>query len=277
VGISFSERVDVMTTSESRYPLPRPAIIGVVHLPPLPGAPGAAQPVEQIAQYAVSEARVLADAGFDAVIVENFGDAPFHAEHVEPHTVAAMTVIAQAVRREVKLPLGINVLRNDGMAALAIATATDAAFVRVNVLTGVYATDQGVIEGRAAEVMRFRAAIGCGAAVLADAHVKHATPMSQPDIVLAAEETAYRGRADALILTGSTTGRPADFADVDRVRAAVPDRPILIGSGVTPDTVAEALRHADGVIVGTAIKRGGQTTNPIDASQAEDLIRTVRA
>jgi membrane complex biogenesis BtpA family protein len=277
VGVLFSERVDVMTTSESTYPLPRPAIIGVVHLPPLPGTWGATQPIEQIAQYAVSEARVLDDAGFDAVIMENFGDAPFHAEHVEPHTVAAMTVVAQAVRRDVELPLGINVLRNDVMAALAIAAATDAAFVRVNVLTGVYATDQGVIEGRAAEVMRFREGIACGAAVLADVHVKHAVPMSQPDIVLAAEETAYRGRADALILTGPTTGRPTDFADVDRVRAAVPDRPILIGSGVTPDTVAESLRHADGVIVGTAIKQDGNTTNPIERSLAEQLIERARS
>jgi membrane complex biogenesis BtpA family protein len=266
-----------MTASESRYPLPRPAIIGVVHLPPLPGTPGAAQPIDQIARYAVSEARVLADAGFDAAIVENFGDAPFHADRVEPHTVAAMTVVAQAVRQEVKLLLGINVLRNDAMAALAIATAAGAALVRVNVLTGVYATDQGVIEGRADEVMRFRDAIGCGAAVLADVHVKHATPMSQPDIVLAAEETAYRGRADALILTGSTTGRPADFADADRVRAAVPDRPILIGSGVTPDTIAEALRHADGVIVGTAIKRDAKTTNRIDPTRARELTHVARS
>lgn len=266
-----------MTTGQSKYPLPRPAIIGVVHLPPLPGNPGAAQPIKQIREYAVSEARVLADAGFDAVIVENFGDAPFHADRVEPHTVAAMTVIAQAVRREIKLPLGINVLRNDAMAALSIATATDAAFVRVNVLTGVYATDQGVIEGRAAEVMRFREAIGCGAAVLADVNVKHATPVSQPDIALAAEETAYRGCADALILTGPTTGRPTDFADVDRVRAAVPDRPILVGSGVTPDTVAEALRHAHGVIVGTAIKQDGNTTNAIERSLAEQLIERTRS
>lgn len=256
--------------------MPKPAIIGVVHLPPLPGTPGAEKSIERICEYAVAEARVLAEAGFDALIVENFGDAPFFAERVPPHTVAAMTVVAQAVRDQVALPLGINVLRNDAPAALAVAAATDAAFVRVNVLTGVYGTDQGIIEGKAGEVLRYRQDIDCPAAILADVHVKHAAPMSQPDLILAAEETAYRGRADALILTGPTTGRPVDFDAVDRVRAAVPDRPLLIGSGVTPDTAAEALRHADGLIVGTAIKRDAKTTNPIDPAKASALIRGAR-
>jgi hypothetical protein len=254
------------------YPLPRPALIGVVHLPPLPGAPGADQPLERICEYAVDEARILAEAGFDAAIVENFGDAPFFASRVPPHTVTAMTVVAQAIRRSIDLPLGINVLRNDAVAALAVAAATEAAFIRVNVLTGVYGTDQGLIEGQAGEVIRFRRDIECSAAVLADVHVKHATPISQPDLVLAAEETAYRGRADALILTGPTTGRPADFDELQRVRAAVPDRPILVGSGVTPETAADALRHCDGLIVGTAIKRHGKTTNPIDTQRARALV-----
>ncbi len=246
-------------------------------MPPLPGAPGAVDPIDRIKASVCEEARLLAEAGYDGLILENFGDAPFFAEVVPPHTVAAMTVVARAVRKTVQLPLGINVLRNDAMSALAIAHATGASFVRVNVLTGVYATDQGTIEGRAAEVIRYRARIDSTALIFADIHVKHATPISQPDVVLAAEETAYRGRADALILTGATTGRAADLEQVRRVREAVPDRPIVIGSGITPDTIAAALEHADGVIVGTALKVDGQTTHPIDPERARALIRAVRS
>lgn len=263
-------------TNPLPFPFKPPFVIGVLHLPPLPGAPGASDPIGRIKATVCEEARLLADVGYDGLIIENFGDAPFFAEKVPPHTVAAMTVVARAVLKMVNLPLGINVLRNDAFSALAIAQATGAAFVRVNVLTGVYATDQGMIEGRAAEVIRYRARIDSTARIFADVHVKHATAVSQPDVVLAAEETAYRGRADALILTGSTTGREADLEQVRRVREAVPDRPIVIGSGITPETIGAALEQADGVIVGTALKVAGQTTNPIDPERARSLIRAVR-
>lgn len=259
------------------FPFKRPFVIGVLHLPALPGSPNANEPIERITERATEEARILVETGFDGVIIENFGDAPFFAERVPPHTIAGMTVVARAVRQAVDVPVGINVLRNDACAALAIAHATDSSFVRINVLSGVYATDQGMIEGRAAEVLRFRRRIGSSAAIFADIHVKHATPISQPDVILAAEETAGRGGADALILTGSTTGRPADFEQVRRVRDAVPGHPILIGSGITPDSIAAALQGADGVIVGTALKIDGEITNRIDPERAKTLVSRVRS
>ena len=263
-------------TNSPNYPLPPRAIIGVLHALPLPGSPRCSAPLERIIEHSVSEAQLLAEAGYDALIVENFGDAPFSADRAEPHTVAAMTALVRAVRAAVELPLGVNVLRNDARGALAVAAATGAAFIRVNVLTGVYATDQGMIEGRAHELLRYREALAVPAAIFADVHVKHATPISQPDLALAAEETALRGGADALIVTGTTTGRTADLDDADTVRRAVPDTPVLIGSGITPDTIAEALDHADGVIVGTTLKVDRVTTNPIDPSRAKELIARAR-
>ncbi|NLE59812.1 MAG: BtpA/SgcQ family protein [Planctomycetes bacterium] len=265
--------------------LPNRAIIGMVHLAPLPGSPAAQRPLSRIIQAACEDARLLADAGFDALIVENFGDAPFRAATVDPHTVAAMTMVVRAVMAAVSLPVGVNVLRNDALAAVAIATVCGAAFVRVNVHTGVYAADQGLIEGRADDTLRYRRRLAGGAgtdpiapmpAVFADVHVKHAMPLAAQPIAQAAAETAYRGRADGLIVSGVATGKPTDPTDLAAVRAAVPDRPIYVGSGATPETVAELLVAADGVIVGTAIKQGGVTTAPVDSARAAALVKAAR-
>lgn len=259
------------------YPLPARAVIGVIHLPPLPGSPQHAGGVESIVDRAAEEAVLLTEHGFSAVIVENFGDAPFAAGPVGPHVVAMMSRVLAAVRAGIALPVGCNVLRNDAAAALAVATATGARFIRVNVHTGVYATDQGTIEGHAADTLRYRQALRCDVAIFADVHVKHATPVSQPDLALAAEETAYRGLADALIVTGPTTGRPTEFDQVRTVRSAVPDRPILIGSGVTAKTLREALSVADGVIVGSALRRDGRPGAPLDAGRLDAFTRAIPA
>jgi hypothetical protein len=238
----------------------------------------------RIIDHAVNDARRLEEAGCDAVMMENFGDAPFRATRVDPHTVAAMTRVGLALRREVALPLGINVLRNDPMAALAVATAIGASFVRVNVHCGVYATDQGVVEGRADETLRYRRMLSEGGAegvqsvaIFADVMVKHARPMSTTSIAEAAEETAYRGRADGLIVSGTATGKPTRLDDVRAVREAVPDRFLLVGSGVTVETVADLLRVADGVIVGTSIKENGETTAPVDVERARALVERVHS
>src|SRR5207253_4051235 len=187
------------------------ALIGMLHLPPLPGSPEGQWPLARIIEYTCEDARRLAAAGFHALIIENFGDAPFRATCVDAHTVASMTIVARAVRSAVDLPLGINVLRNDPLAAIAIATVVGAQFIRVNVHAGVYATDQGIIEGRADETLRYRKLIGSSAAIFADVHVKHAQPLSCPNIAEAAEETAYRARADGLIVSGAGTGKPTSL------------------------------------------------------------------
>lgn len=251
--------------------LPRPALIGMIHLPPLPGSPNHQLSLAELVAHAVRDAKTLHEAGFHAVIMENFGDVPFAADRLEPVTVAAMAIIAAEVRSAVPLPVGINALRNDAASALGIAAAAEASFIRVNVHTGVVASDQGMLQGQAYETLRLRQRLGAGIGILADVHVKHATPVSQPDIALAAEDTAYRGLADGLIVSGSTTGRPADLEDVRRVKEAVPDRLVLVGSGATAVTIADILSVADGAIVGTALKQGGRAGQPVDRELARRL------
>jgi len=201
--------------------LPSPSLIGVIHLPALPGSPSHQLSMDEIVERAVADGRTLRETGFDAVMIENFGDVPFTTSTVPPASVAGMAVVAERVRREVGLMMGINALRNDARAALGIAAATGASLIRVNVHTGVAATDQGMIEGRADDTLRYRRLLGKRIAILADVHVKHATPISEPDIVRAAKDVAYRGLADGLIVTGPATGETVDSEDLRRVRSAL--------------------------------------------------------
>ena len=253
--------------------LPRPLLIGTVHLPALPGSPRHRLPLAGLVEHAVADAEALRRAGFGALLIENFGDVPFAANCLEPAAVAAMGIVAAEVRSATSLPIGINALRNDALAALGIAAAAEAAFIRVNVHTGVAATDQGILQGRADETLRYRQRLGGDIGILADVHVKHAVPLSQPDIALAAEEIAYRGLADGLIVTGPTTGRPADLEDVGRVKQAVPDRLVLVGSGASAETIAGILAVADGVIAGSSLKPSGRTNEPVDLELAREFIR----
>ena len=196
---------------------------------------------------------------------------------MEPWTTAAMAIIAAEIKAAVDLPLGVNALRNDALAALGIAAASGADFIRVNVLVGVSATDQGFVEGPAAELLRSRMRVGAHIRIFADVHVKHAVCISQPDIALAAEETAHRGGADALIVSGATTGRPADLAELSAVKQAVPDRPVLVGSGATPASIRRILEIADGAIVGSCLKPGGDCALPVDAKLAEAFVKAASA
>jgi hypothetical protein len=253
--------------------LPSPALIGVIHLAPLPGSVRHSLPIAEICERAVRDADALRQAGFDAGIVENYGDAPFSPGPIPPASVSGMTLAAEAVRKATGLRIGINALRNDSIAALGIACATGASFIRVNIHTGVYATDQGIIEGRAQETLRYRKQLGARVAILADVAVKHARPLGEPDVALAAKDCAYRGLADALVVTGPATGAPADSDEIRRVVAAVPDRRVFVGSGATIESVASLLGVAGGVIVGTGIKKAGKTENPIDPDLARDFAR----
>jgi uncharacterized protein len=251
-------------------------LIGMVHLPALPGSPSAAAPLVKIVDRAVLEAKLLASAGFEAVIVENYGDTPFAADQVPHETVAAMAIVTEHIVRSVDVPVGVNVLRNDAMAAMGVAAAAGAAFIRVNVLSGTYATDQGLICGRARELLQRRAQVAPGVKIAADVHVKHAAPISQPDIARAADETAYRAGADVLIVSGAATGSRAEMDDARRVKQAVPDRALWIGSGVTAATVGEYLSVADAVIVGTSLKRGGRTTAALDPARVRAFMKAAR-
>ena len=241
----------------------KPMLVGMCHLPALPGSPLHRLPVEGIIEHAVRDAQTLRAAGFDSIMIENFGDTPFTSGRIEPWTTATLAVVVREVRAATGLAVGVNALRNDGMAALGVAVAADAAFIRTNVLVGVSATDQGFIEGGAAELLRARARLAVDVRIFADVHVKHAVCVSQPNIALAAEETAYRGQADGLIVSGATTGRPADLDELRRVREAVPDRLLLVGSGTSAESIARVLDVADGAIVGSCLKPGGDAIKPI--------------
>lgn len=252
-------------------------LIGMVHLGPLPGSPRYDGRLEETAERGVRDAGSLAHAGFDAVLVENYGDAPFFADDVPKATVAAMTRIVAEVRDSVTIPVGVNVLRNDALAAVAVAVAAGAAFVRVNVLSGTMFTDQGPIVGRAAEVARLRSSLEADLEVAADIMVKHAVPPAGWSLEQAARDTWERAGADALIVSGSATGAPVNEADLSVVRASAPGAPLLVGSGVTLDSAADLLREADGLIVGTAIKHDGITEAPVDPERAAALVRSARA
>jgi len=252
----------------------RRPVIGMVHLLPLPGSPRARCP-EEVLRRALSDARALADGGVDGILVENFGDLPFAPRAVDPQVVSVMAVAATEVRRATGLPLGVNVLRNDARAALAVALAAEASFVRVNVHVGAAFTDSGRIEGRAHETLRFRSAIGSRAAIFADVFVKHARPAGRPDLAAAAREAAYRGLADVLLVTGPETGAPADPARLRAVKRAVPDRPVYVASGLSAETAA-AFTEADGFIVGTAFKRGGRVEDPVDPRRVRRIVRALR-
>lgn len=257
-------------------PLPDKALIGMVHLAALPGAARWSGDLPKVIDRAARESLVLEQAGFDMVIVENFGDTPFRATTVEPQTVAAMTLCVEAVVGACGLPVGVNVLRNDPFAALAIASVGGARAIRVNVHMGVYATDQGFIEGRTAETLVYRQRLGADLEIWADVHVKHARPLHQPDIALAAEELIDRGQADAVIVSGSTTGRPADMEDLTRVKAAVNKNRVWVGSGVTADNVKQYLKRCDGVIVGSDLKLDGKAGNTLCPDRVNSFMEASR-
>ncbi len=166
-----------------------PRFIGVVHLPPLPGGPRPSPGLDAVIERAVADAETLARGGADGLVVENLGDAPFAAEQVDPYTIAAMTRAVAAVRVAVPtLELGVNVLRNDAAAALSIAAATDASFIRINVHIGAMVTDQGLIQGQARETLLLRRRLAAEVKIVADVLVKHASPLGSPSLEDAADE-----------------------------------------------------------------------------------------
>jgi membrane complex biogenesis BtpA family protein len=223
----------------------------------------------------VADAVALSRGGVHALFIENFGDVPFTKGPVGPETVAGMCAVARALGEHVRLPIGFNVLRNDARAALALCAACGGSFIRVNVHTGAMVTDQGVIEGNAHETVRYRRQLAPLAQIFADVHVKHATPLGNPDLETSARDTLERGLADGLIVSGSGTGQVADPGELERVRHAVPRARILVGSGVTKDNVTRYLEHADGVIVGTSLKFGGRVGNHVDVKRVSALAKVI--
>ena len=241
-------------------PQDRPAFVGMVHLRPLPGSPGWAENWQDVLESARRDTAALAEGGADAILLENFNDIPFFKSRVPRITVAAMTAAAVAVRSAAPgLPVGVNVLRNDGRAALVVAMAAGCRFIRVNVLSGARVTDQGLIEGISAKLLRDRRDFGAGEiAIWADVDVKHSAPLAPRPLEEEVADVLERGGADALIVSGAGTGRPTDPQTLSLVKRVAGDVPVLVGSGVTVESLPAFKQDAAGLIVGTALKVDGR-------------------
>ncbi|MCM1983341.1 photosystem I biogenesis protein BtpA [Lyngbya confervoides] len=257
------------------FQVPNP-VIGVVHLQPLPASPRWSGSLKAVIDRAEQEATALAAGGVNAILIENFFDAPFCKDRVDPAVVSAMSLVAQRIKGLVPLPMGINVLRNDAKSALAIAANVDAQFIRVNVLTGVMATDQGIIEGCAHDLLRYRQQLGCDVKIFADVLVKHARPLGTPNLTTAVQETIERGLADAVILSGWGTGSPPTTEDLELASKAAAGVPVLIGSGADWENIPHLMAAADGVIVSSSLKRNGQISQPIDPIRVSRFVEAMR-
>lgn len=251
-------------------------IIGVVHLLPLPTSPRWGGSLKAVIDRAEQEATALASGGVDALIVENFFDAPFAKDSVDPAVVSAMSLIVQRLMTLVTLPIGVNVLRNDACSGMAIASCVGAQFIRVNVLTGVMATDQGLIEGQAHQLLRYRRELGSDVKILADVLVKHARPLGSPNLTTAVQETIDRGLADGVILSGWATGSPPSLEDLELASAAAAGTPVFIGSGATWENIPQLIQAADGVIVSSSLKRRGRIEQPIDPIRVSQFVESMK-
>lgn len=252
------------------------AIIGMLHVPALPGAPRCSMNFEEIRRFVLADAAALAEGGVDGLMIENFGDLPFYPSRVPPHTVACLSTLAFEVKTLFNLPLGINVLRNDGMAAVAIAAAVEAEFVRINVYTGARLADQGILQGEAHEIARYRRTLDAKVQIWADIAVKHSAPLGARSLGDEVEDTVERGLADAVIVSGTSTGKPTALEDVRTVKSHAGNAAVYVGSGMDESAVESLLEVADGAIVGTAFKRGAKVSEPVDPTRVSALVSTVR-
>ena len=259
----------------SLFDTPKP-VIGVIHLLPLPTSPRWGSSLKEVIDRAEQEATALAAGGVQGIIVENFFDAPFTKDRVDPAVVSAMSLVVHRVKQMVGIPVGINVLRNDGHSAMAIASCVGAQFIRINVLMGVMATDQGIIEGDAYQLLRYRRELGTDVKIFADVLVKHAQPISVPKITAAVHDTSHRGLADAVILSGWATGNPPTTEDLKEAKLACDETPLFVGSGATWDNVPQLMQYADGVIVSSSLKRNGQIQQAIDPIRVSRFVEAVR-
>lgn len=267
------DRSSLMTQA---FDAPR-ALVGMLHVDALPGtpsAPGGRDPgalLDAAIERAINEALIYAEAGFTAVMIENMHDRPYLRRDVGPEIVAAMTAIGREVVAEVDLPLGVQVLAGANRESVAVAAACGASFVRVEGFVYTHVADEGILDADAAELLRFRRAIGADSiAILADVKKKHSSHAVTADMsVTETALTAEFALADGVILTGTATGREADPEEVTQVSGAL-NIPLLVGSGISPQNLL-FFAAADGFIVGSSLKHGGLWSNPLDPARARAM------
>lgn len=262
-----------MKTFYDLFPKQKP-IIGCIHLHALPGAPLYDGNLQVIYDQALQEAEIFKRQGIHGLIIENFRDKPFFPNRVPAETIAAISAIAREIIQLVDVPVGINVLRNDGESAMAIATAVQAAFIRVNVHMNAIVSEQGIIQGLSHQTLRLRSALKSNVLIFADVGVKHAAPLASRGLGSEAKDAQYRGLADALIVSGELTGVAADLQDVITVRENA-TLPILIGSGATPQNVGQYYDQVDGFIVGSYFKKDGKGDNNMEENRVKQFLQAV--
>ena len=251
-------------------------VYGVVHLKSLPGSPSNRLSIDEIIDSAQEDVNSLVYGGVDGIIIENFGDIPFVKDDISKRTLASFTTVVENLSIERDIKVGINVLRNDGISALAIAEATKSQFVRINVLNNTMFTDQGVIEGDAHGINQFKSSLNSYVEIYADVFVKHAVPPPGSKIENHAEELIHRAGADVVIVTGDGTGHEINIEDLQKVRNIVPVGKLAIGSGVTSTNVDAYQDLADILIVGTSFKFDNDVAKRVDINRVEELVRKIK-
>ncbi len=264
-----------MTMLTALFSNPKP-IIGVIHVGALPGAPANTMPVSEIIAQAIREAAIYRDCGVDGVIIENMHDTPYLRGSVGPEIVAAMAVIGHAVKTESRLPAGIQILAGANIEAMAVAHAADLDFIRAEAYAFAHVADEGVIQSSAAALLRYRKMIGAERVqVWADVKKKHSSHAITADVSLGATAEAVEFmRGDAVIVTGSVTGDAPKIADVEEAKAHC-RAPVLLGSGIDADNIADFYQAADGFIIGSYFKVDGHWANPVDAERVRRLMTQV--
>ncbi|ETX06058.1 BtpA/SgcQ family protein [Candidatus Entotheonella palauensis] len=251
-------------------------LIACIHLLPLPGSPRYDGNMQAVYDTALAEATLFAKYPIDALIVENFRDMPFYPGRLPAETVAAMAAVTRDIVQAVPLPVGVIALRNDAQAAVAIATATRARFIRVNVHMNAVVADQGILQGASHDTLRLRAALHSDVLIFADVGVKHATPLAHRGLALETRDLTERGLVDAIIVSGELTGAVTDPKDVEMVRQHT-YLPLLIGSGATPKNLPAVYDKVEGLIVGSYFKQDGRADNPVDETRVKGFTDTMQA
>jgi membrane complex biogenesis BtpA family protein len=255
---------------------PGKPVIGMVHLGALPGTPlfDAAAGVEGIVATARADLMALQAAGFDAVMFGNENDRPYEMQ-VDPASTAAMAAVIGRLRPEITVPFGVNVLW-DPMATVALAAATGAAFAR-EILTGAYASDMGLWTPDAGRALRYRDRLGRSDLVmLYNVSAEFAGSLDPRPLPDRARSAVFSSIPDAVLVSGQITGEAAALSDLEAVKTAVTTVPVLANTGVKHDTVADVLAVADGCVVGSALKVGGDTWKPVDPDRAADFMARAR-
>ena len=251
-------------------------LFGVVHLKSLPGSPSNKLSTDEIIEFAQEDVDSLIDGGVDGLIIENFGDVPFVKDNISKRTLASFTAVVENLTFKKEIKVGINVLRNDGIAALSIAEATKSNFVRINVLNNTMFTDQGIIEGEAHIINQFKSSLNREIEIYADVFVKHAVPPPGSKIENHAEELINRAGADVVIVTGDGTGYEINLEDLHKVRNIVANGKLAIGSGVNSNNVKAYKDLADILIVGTSFKFNNDVSKKVDKSKVEKLVKLIK-